>query len=61
MFDKLEDLADRLASVLEELNDPDVVNDQKRFRNLMKEQAELTPIVEKYNEYKAAKERLRSY
>ena len=58
MFDKLEDLADRLASVLEELNDPDVVNDQKRFRNLMKEQAELTPIVEKYNEYKAAKENI---
>ena len=58
MFDKLEDLADRLASVLEELNDPDVVNDQKRFRNLMKEQAELTPIVEKDNEYKAAKENI---
>jgi len=58
MFDKLEDLVDRLASVLEELNDPDVVNDQKRFRNLMKEQAELAPIVEKYQEYKAAQENI---
>lgn len=58
MFDKLEDLVDRLASVLEELNDPDVVNDQKRFRDLMKEQAELAPIVEKYNEYKAAQENI---
>jgi peptide chain release factor 1 len=59
MFDKLEDLVDRLASVLEELNDPDVVSDQKRFRSLMKEQAELAPIVEKYNEYKAAQESIR--
>ncbi len=58
MFDKLEDLVDRLASVLEELNDPDVVNNQKRFRDLMKEQAELTPIVEKYQEYKATKENI---
>ncbi|MEE1313861.1 MAG: peptide chain release factor 1 [Lachnospiraceae bacterium] len=58
MFDKLEDLVDRLASVLEELNDPDVVNDQKRFRSLMKEQNELAPIVEKYNEYKEAKQNI---
>jgi peptide chain release factor 1 len=59
MFDKLEDLVDRLAAVLEELNDPDVVSDQKRFRSLMKEQAELSPIVEKYNEYKAAQESIK--
>lgn len=58
MFDKLEDLADRLAAVLEELNDPDVVSDQKRFRSLMKEQNELTPIVEKYNEYRDAKQNI---
>ena len=58
MFDKLEDLVDRLASVLEELNDPNVVNDQKRFRSLMKEQNELAPIVEKYNEYKEAKQNI---
>lgn len=58
MFDKLEDLADRLAAVLEELNDPDVVSDQKRFRSLMKEQNDLTPIVEKYNEYKDAKQNI---
>lgn len=58
MFDKLEDLVDRLASVLEELNDPDVVNDQKRFRSLMKEQTELAPIVDKYNEYKEAKQNI---
>ena len=50
MFDRLEDLVKRLEEVMEELSEPDVVNDQTRFRNLMKEQNELTPIVEKYNE-----------
>ena len=52
MFDKLEDLVARLQAVMEELSDPDVVNDQEKFRSLMKEQNDLTPIVEKYNEYK---------
>ena len=56
MFDRLEDLVKRLEEVMEELSEPDVVNDQARFRNLMKEQNELTPIVEKYNEYKDAKQ-----
>ena len=47
MFDKLEGLVDRLDTVLQELNDPDVAGNQNRFRDLMKEQNELTPIVEK--------------
>ena len=52
MFDKLEDLVKRLDEVMQELSEPDVVSDQNRFRNLMKEQNELAPIVEKYKEYK---------
>ncbi len=56
MFDKLEDLVARLNEILEELNDGTVVNDQARFTKLMKEQSELTPIVEKYNDYKRAKQ-----
>lgn len=56
MFDKLDDLVKRLQIVMEELNDPTVVNDQERFKKLMKEQNDLTPIVEKYNEYKEAKQ-----
>ena len=54
MFDKLEDLVKRLEEVMLELSNPDVVNDQAKFRSLMKEQNDLTPIVEKYNEYKDA-------
>jgi peptide chain release factor 1 len=56
MFDRLEDLLIRFEEVLSELQEPDVVNNQDRFRKLMKEQNDLTPIVEAYKEYKACKE-----
>lgn len=56
MFDRLEDLGRRLEEILNQLGEPGVANDQNLYRKLMKEQAELAPIVEKYNEYKAAKE-----
>ncbi len=56
MFDKLEDLLIRLEEILSELQEPDVANDQNRFRKLMKEQNELTPIVEAYKEYKECKQ-----
>ena len=58
MFDKLEDLLVRLDEILNELQEPDVANDINRFRKLMKEQAELTPIVEAYNEYKNCKQNI---
>ncbi len=56
MFDRLEDLLIRLEEILSELQEPDVANDQNRFRRLMKEQNDLTPIVEAYKEYKKCKE-----
>ena len=56
MFDKLEDLLIRLEEVLSELGEPDVANNQERFQKLMKEQAELQPIVDAYKEYKKSKE-----
>lgn len=56
MFDKLEDLVVRLEEVLSELGEPDVANNQERFRKLMKEQNDLAPIVETYQQYKKAKE-----
>ena len=48
MFDRLDDILIRYQQIMEELNDPDVVNDQKHFRKLMKEQSDLQPLVEKY-------------
>lgn len=56
MFDRLEDLLIRLEEILSELQEPNVANDQKRFRKLMKEQNELTPIVEAYKEYKTCRQ-----
>lgn len=56
MFDKLEDLLIRYEEIMSELNEPNVANDQVRFRKLMKEQSDLTPIVEAYQEYKKSKQ-----
>ena len=56
MFDKLDDLLIRFEELMSELQEPDVANDQNRFRKLMKEQSDLAPIVEAYNEYKSAKQ-----
>ena len=43
---------------MNELNSPDVANDQARFRKLMKEQSDLTPIVETYKELKKEQENI---
>ena len=53
MFDKLEDILIRFQELEQELMNPDVMNDQNRYRNLRKEHSDLTEIVEKYKEYKA--------
>ncbi len=56
MFDKLEDLLIRFEEILSELGEPTVTSNQERFRALMKEQSDLTPIVEAYREYKKCKQ-----
>lgn len=56
MFDKLEDLVLRLEEILNQLSEPDVASDADRFRRLMKEQSDLTPIVETYQAYKQNKQ-----
>ena len=56
MFDKLEDLVRRNEEITNELTEPSVVNDQNRFRKLMKEQSDLQPLVTAYTEYKKCQE-----
>ena len=56
MFDRLEDLVRRYEEITKELTEPSVVNDQKRFRNLMKEQSDLQPLVDAYLEYRRCQE-----
>ena len=52
MFDKLEDLLRKFEEIMNELSEPTVADNQQRFRALMKEQSDLTPIVNAYKEYK---------
>lgn len=52
MFDRLDDLLRKFEEIMNELSEPDVANNQERFRALMKEQSNLTPIVNAYREYK---------
>lgn len=52
MFDKLEDLLRKFEEIMNELSEPSVAENQERFRSLMKEQSNLTPIVNSYKEYK---------
>lgn len=54
MFDKLDDILIYYEELMQELNNPYVVEDQNKFRKLMKEQAELQPLVDTYKEYKNA-------
>jgi peptide chain release factor 1 len=56
MFDKIEDFVNRYEKILQDISDPNIVSDQEKFRKLMKEQSELTPLVEKYRVYKKTKE-----
>ena len=55
MFNKLETVVNRYEQIGIELTRPDVASNNELFRKLMKEHSELTPIVEKYREYTAAK------
>ncbi len=56
MFDRLDDILIRFEELLHELGDPVLASDPERFRRLMKEQAELAPLVETYTQYKKTKQ-----
>lgn len=56
MFDKLQEVENRYEEVNGLLCQPEVVADMDRYTKLMKELKQLTPVVEKFREYKAAKE-----
>lgn len=56
MFDKLKSVAARYEEINHMLMQPDVVNDQQKYTELMKEYKHLTPIVEKFRAYETAKQ-----
>ena len=55
MFDKLAFVEKRFEEINGLLSTPDVVSDNELFKKLMKEHKELSPVVEKFREYTAAK------
>ena len=54
MLNKLKEVESRFEEINAQLYDPCVVCDTEKYSTLMKEFKTLTPIVEKYREYKAA-------
>ncbi|HJD24669.1 MAG TPA: peptide chain release factor 1 [Firmicutes bacterium] len=57
MFEQLGDVEKRYEEIAAQLYDPSVAADVDRYRTLMKESAELAPIVEKYREYRQSRQR----
>ena len=56
MLNKLNDAEKRYILIEEELADPAVFSDQERFTALMKDYKALSPVIEKYREYKKAEQ-----
>ena len=54
MFDKLQVIEDKIEKINSSLCDPEVVSNQEEYKKLMREAKTLTPIVEKFREYKKA-------
>ncbi len=53
MFDKLSFIDERYNELETKISDPNVIADQQLWRKLCKEHSDITPIVNKYREYKA--------
>lgn len=56
MFDKLDFILEKYEELSLKVSDPDIINNQKLWQKHIKEMGEMEPIVNKYREYKKAKE-----
>jgi len=55
VFHKLDDVEKKYESICHQLQNPNVIADQKKFRDLMREQADLEKVVTVFREYKKVK------
>ncbi len=53
MVDKLEKIEQRFNEIQKIIENPDIVKDQKRYKEIMQELSSITGIVEEYGRYKA--------
>lgn len=56
MLERLAEIEEKYEALAEQINDPDEIANQTSWRKLMKEYSDMTPIIEKYRAYLAAKE-----
>jgi peptide chain release factor 1 len=56
---KLEILVERLEEVNHLISEPEIISNQKKFRNLTKEHAQITPIVETFTQFCSTEEDLK--
>ncbi|MDR1559313.1 MAG: peptide chain release factor 1 [Clostridiales bacterium] len=54
MFERVQELDDKYNLLSAKISDPEIIGDQGAWRSYMKEHSDLSPIVEKYREYKKA-------
>jgi peptide chain release factor 1 len=58
MLERLADIERKFEELSVQVNDPDIIADNEKWRKLMKEHSDISAIVEKYRELKAAMEAL---
>jgi len=54
MFDNLDAIESKYEELTKKISDPEVISNQNEWRKMMKEHANIEPIVLKYREYKKA-------
>ena len=58
MLNKLKGAEERFEEITSMLYDPEIISDMELYSSLLKEQKNLSPVVEKYREYKSAEKTL---
>ncbi len=60
MFENLKDAENKFEAISEDLTRPEIISDTERFAKLMKEHKLLSPIIEKYRQYRKCEKDLES-
>ena len=58
MLDKLKEIEQRLQQIEHQMSDPAIYGDREKLTTLSREQKELSPVVEKYQEYRKAQDKI---
>lgn len=56
MFSGIAELERKYIDLSDKINDPEIISDTDKWRRLMKEHSDLSPIIEKYREYNDTKQ-----